>query len=326
LFARFRRWALIGVALGALLYLGLSLYAGLPAVAGELARFAWIWALPIVALSLFNYVLRFAKWHYLLRRLGVRIGWAEDAQIFLAGLAMTITPGKAGELLKPLLVRSAAGAPLTRTVPALVAERGTDALAVLGLAALGVSQYFAEGVEALLGVAAVGGAGLAVLASERLSLWLIGLTAHVPLVSKLRGRLEEMYRAMRICLAPGPLVVIVALSMVAWGAEAVGYLIILEGFAVENANLSVATFIYAFSSIAGAPSPGGLGVADAAMQEGAMQLIAGITRPQALGAALLCRLATLWLGVAMGGVVLLRYGASLGSEAEAPPGEQRPAA
>lgn len=308
--ARFRRWALIGIAAGALLYLGLSLWAGLPQVADELSRFAWAWIVPILALSLFNYALRFAKWTYLLHRLGVRVPLGENVQIFLAGLAMTITPGKAGELLKPLLLRSSIGAPLTRTVPALVAERGTDALAVLGLAALGVTRHFAEGAEALFAVTGIGVTVLVVLSSERLSLWLIGTMRHVPILSRVQQRVEEAYRSMRICLAPVPLVVTVVVSLVAWGAEAVGYLLILRGFSVEQAGLSVATFVYSFSSIAGAPSPGGLGIADAAMQEGALRLIEGITRAQALGAALLCRLATLWLGVAMGGVVLLRYGLS----------------
>lgn len=322
--ARFRRWVLVAIGLGALLYLGFSLWAGLPQVREALAGFAWRWMLPILGLSLVNYALRFLKWHYLLGRLGVRIGWVEDAQIFVAGLAMTITPGKAGELLKPLLVRSSTGAPLTRTIPALVAERGTDALAVLGLAALGVTTYFAEGIGALLTVAAMGLIGFATLSSERLSLGLIGLTAHVPFLSRLRGRLEEMYRAMRICLAPVPLLFTVVLSIVAWGAECVGYLLVLHGFGVVQADLSVATFLYAFSSIAGAPSPGGLGVADAALQEGAVRLIDGITRAEALGSALLCRLATLWLGVAMGAVVLLRYGAALGEPGDPAPAERRP--
>lgn len=326
LLGRFRRWALIGVALGALLYLGLSLYAGIPAVADELARFAWLWALPIVALSLFNYALRFWKWHYLLGRLGVRLDWRENAQFFIAGLAMTITPGKAGELLKPMLVRSATGAPLTRTIPALITERGTDAMAVLGLAAIGVTTYFAEGVGALIGVGVVGVVGLAILSSERLSLFLIDQLGKLPLLSKLHGRLIEMYQAMRTCLAPVPLFFTVVASIVAWGAEGVGYLLILEGFGVTGADLSVSTFIYAFSSIAGAPSPGGLGVADAALQEGALHLIPGITRAQALGSALLCRLATLWLGVAMGGLVLLRYGATLGQADAEPMEESRPAA
>ena len=90
---------MIAVGLGALLYLGLSIWAGLPQVTEALASFAWRWTLPILGLSLFNYALRFLKWHYLLGRLGVRIGWLENAQIFIAGLAMPISPGKAGELL-----------------------------------------------------------------------------------------------------------------------------------------------------------------------------------------------------------------------------------
>ena len=220
--ARFRRWALIGVATGALLYLGLSLWAGLPAVADELSRFAWAWIVPILGLSLFNYALRYLKWSYLLRRLGVEVAPAENVQIFLAGLAMTITPGKAGELLKPLLLRSSTGAPLTRTVPALVAERGTDALAVLGLAALGVTRYFAEGAEALFAVAGAGLSLLLVLSSERLSLWLIGSMRHLPLLARLQQGAEDAYRSMRVCLAPVPLVLTVVGSLVAWGAEALG--------------------------------------------------------------------------------------------------------
>jgi len=311
LIAWFRRWALIGIAAGALLYLGLSLWAGLPAVAGELSRFRLPLLLPIFALSLVNYVLRFAKWEYLLRRLGVKVGRKENASIFAAGLAMTITPGKAGELLKPYLVRQATGAPLTRTVPALVAERGTDALAVLGLAALGVTTYYTEGTAALVTVAAICGGGLLLLSSRRASLGLIRFVGKLPVLSRLEDRLEQMYLATRTCLAPVPLAFTLILSAVAWGAEAVGYWLILEGFAVTNGDLSVATFIYSFSSIAGAPSPGGLGVADVAMQEGAAHLIPGITQAQALGSALLCRLATLWLGVAIGAVALLRQGARL---------------
>lgn len=303
-----RRWLLIGLALGALLYLALSLRAGFDEVGSALANFRLGLLLPIFGLSLFNYALRFAKWHYLLRRLGVGIGWAENLRIFIAGLAMAITPGKAGEVLKPVLLRGATGTPLSRTLPALVAERGTDALAILGLAALGVSTYYAEGIGALLGTAAVGLVGWAVLSSERLSLGGIRLLCTLPFASRWEPRLVEAYRSFRVCLAPGPLLVTVLLSIVAWGAEGVGYLLILQGFGVEAADLSIATFLYAFSTIAGAPSPGGLGIADAALQEGALRLIPGIVAAQAVGSALLCRLATLWLGVGLGALALLGLG------------------
>lgn len=309
--AWFRRWALIGIATGALLYLGLSLWAGLPALAGEISRFRLELLAPIFALSIFNYALRYAKWEYLLRRLGVHVDRRENLRIFAAGLAMTITPGKAGELLKPYLVRQATGASLTKTVPALVAERGTDALAMLGLAALGVTTYFTQGTSALVAAGAVFASGLLLLSSRRASLGIIRVIGRLPLLSRIQDRLEQMYLGMRTCLAPVPLAFTLLLSAIAWGAEAVGYWLILKGFAVAHGDLSVATFLYSFSSIAGAPSPGGLGVADAALQEGAIHLIPGITRAQALGSALLCRLATLWLGVAIGAVALLRQGARL---------------
>ena len=316
--AWFRRWALIGIGLGALLYLGFSLWAGIPALLEEMGRFRVILLLPIFGLSLLNYLLRFLKWRYLLARLGVHVPTRENAQIFAAGLAMSITPGKAGELLKPYLVRQATGAPLTRTIPALIAERATDALAMLGLAALGVTTYFAEGAGWLLGVGAVFVGGIGVLSSRRLSHWGISLLGKLPLLSRFEPRLRELYLAMRTCLAPASLAFTLLLSVIAWGGEAVGYWLILEGFGVIEGDLSVATFLYSFSSIAGAPSPGGLGVADAALQEGAMRLIDGITRPQALGSALLCRVATLWLGVGVGAAALLRRGGRLQGLEEVP--------
>lgn len=309
--ARFRRWALIGIAVGALVYLVLSVRAGLGDVAEEVRRFQLALIAPILGLSLFNYALRFLKWQVLLRILRVRIGAWESLRIFLSGLTMTITPGKAGELLKPYLLRASTGTPLATTIPALVAERGTDALALVGLAALGVGTYFAEGAAALLGIGAACVLGVAALSSERLCLGAIRLVGRSPRLRKLEAKLEETYAAFRSCLSPGPLSLTLALSVVAWGAEGLGYYWILLGFGVEGADLSVSTFLYAFSTIAGAPSPGGIGVADAALQEGAARLLPGITQAQAVGAALFCRLATLWLGVFVGSIALAGTGAAL---------------
>jgi uncharacterized protein (TIRG00374 family) len=323
LVARFRRWVLAGIALGALLYLVLSLVAGLPAVAGELSAFRWELAVPILGLSLVNYALRFAKWHYLLRRLAVRIDVRASAEIFASGLAMTITPGKAGELLKPYLVRAECGAPVARTLPALVTERATDAMALLLLAGLGVTTHFAQGVVPLIVLGAGVAAGLAVVASERISLALLRLLGKVPGIQRFEPRLEEAYRALRTCLSPLPLLITLALSAGAWGAECVGYFLTLQGLHVEG-GLSVATFLYAFSTIVGAPSPGGLGMADTALGEGAVRLVAGITRPQAVASALLCRVATLWFGVAIGALALLRRSAAL--RTEVPAQDARPAA
>ena len=91
------RWFVAAAVVGALLYLGASVYAGFDEMRSAFSRFAWGWLPVLVALTLTNYGLRFAKWHYLLRRLGVDMPLSEDLWNFLSGLAMVISPGKLGE-------------------------------------------------------------------------------------------------------------------------------------------------------------------------------------------------------------------------------------
>ena len=203
-------------------------------------------------------------------------------------------------------------------LPALVAERLTDAIAVLILAAVSVGTYAEQldsrsvfGVEvsadgALWVIGGVILAGLLVLSWKRLSFAILALLHRVPVVGRVAPKLEEMYRAMVTCLAPVPLLYTVVLSLIAWGAECWGFQIVLQGLGVEQATLSASTFIYAFATVAGGPSPGGLGIADGALVGMTTQLI-GTTEAVAVTGALLVRIATLWFGVGMGAVALLGF-------------------
>jgi uncharacterized protein (TIRG00374 family) len=302
---RFRRWAAIAVALAVLGYLGYAVWKGLSATTAELAGFGWPLYVPVLALTLLNYGLRYAKWAFLLNQLGVQVPHRTNAWVFTAGLAMVISPGKAGELVKPYLVQVCAGAPMIRTVPALVVERGTDGLAVVILAAIGVSTYYAEATSLIFTTLAVCAAVVVGLSIRPLVLGVLGLLRRVPVLRRAAGRTEELYEATWICLRPLPLAVTMAASLVAWFAECVGYWLVFRGLGVD-ATLDAATFLYAFATVFGAPSPGGMGIADAALAEGAAQVIPTITGPEALAASILIRLATLWLGVALGAVALLR--------------------
>ncbi len=302
---RFRRWAAWAVALAVLGYLAYALWKGFSETAAELIGFQWLLVVPVLLLTLVNYGLRYFKWHYLLGQLGIHVPHRTNLWIFATGLAMVISPAKAGEVVKPYLVREVTGAPMAKTIPALVAERGTDGIAVVALAAIGVSTFYAEAASliwgTILGIVAV----LVVLAVKPLAMGLIGLVRLVPPLTGIADRLEESYLAMRTCLAPVPLMVTVVASLIAWWAECVGYWLVLYGLGIW-AGLDAATFLYAFATVFGAPSPGGMGMADAALAEGAVALVDGLTDPQALAASLLIRVATLWFGVILGAVALLR--------------------
>jgi len=314
---RFRRWGAIAVAIATLGYLAYAVWKGLSETAAELATFQWPIYVPVLLLTLVNYGLRYFKWHYLLRQLGIRIPHSANAWIFTTGLAMVISPAKAGEVVKPYLVREVTGAPMARTIPALVAERSTDGLAVVMLAAIGVSTYYKDAEQLIWGTIVGIVVVLAVLMIEPLAHGILGALGRIGPLHGVSVRLIEAYDALRTCLAPVPLLVTVLASLVAWFAECVGYWLVLRGLGIGDASLEASTFLYAFATVFGAPSPGGMGMADAALAEGATQLIAGLTAPQALAASILVRVATLWFGVGLGAIALLRMEHILDTHKEA---------
>ncbi len=310
---RFRRWVIAAIAVGALLFLAGSIWAGFDEVSAALAGFAWGWMVPVLLLTLVNYGLRFGKWHYLLGRLGVAMPLADNAWNFAAGLAMVISPGKAGELLKPYVVRARTGTPMARTIPALVTERLTDGIAMLILAGLSVTTYAGDKVHYLTIPAAVVVGGLAVLSSQRLSMAILRVCEKLPVVGGIAHKLEEMYLAMRTCVAPVPLIATVLISIIAWGAECLGYWMVFRGLGVD-ASLDVSVFLYAFATVAGGAMPGGLGVAEGALAGGAVALLPGLADADAVAAALLIRVATLWFGVLLGAGALFKVSAMMGGD------------
>lgn len=301
---RFRRWGAIAVALATIGYLAYAVWKGLSETAVELAQFRWSLYIPVLGLTLVNYGLRYFKWDYLLRRLGIHIPHRTNLAIFACGLAMVISPAKAGEVVKPYLVKQCSGAPITTTLPALVVERGTDGLAVIILAAFGVSTYASDDASIVYGLMLATFAAMAIVSVRPLAVGSIRLIGRLPMMERVSDKLMDAYEPSRICLQPAPVIVTTVTSVVAWFAECVGYWLIFMGLKVP-ASLDLSTFLYASATVLGAPSPGGMGVADVALTEAAIQLAAA-TAPQAVAAALLVRLATLWFGVAIGAVALLR--------------------
>ncbi|MDG1478846.1 MAG: lysylphosphatidylglycerol synthase transmembrane domain-containing protein [Myxococcota bacterium] len=316
---RFRRWVIVAIAFGAAFYLGYTIWIGFDEVKTQFAIFKWVWFIPVLLLTLLNYGLRFAKWHYLLGRLGVDMPLREDAWNFAAGLAMVISPAKAGEMLKPYVVNARLGTPMSRTIPALVTERLTDAIAMLILAGLSVSTYAAQHdairTEALAIPAGLILVGLVVVAIPTLSMAVFRILEQVPIVKKVVPKLRELYDAMRTCASPVPLLLTIFLSIIAWAAECLGYLLVFYGLGVK-VTFDSAVFLYAFATIGGAAtgSPGGLGPTEAMMVEMAPRLMAGVTPEQSIAAAIIIRVATLWLGVGLGAFALFKISALLGGE------------
>jgi len=299
--------ALLGVAAAALVVA----WGDAPAVLRALAGFPPLYVVPVLLLTLWNYALRFVRWHMYLGILGVHgISLTDSALVFLSGFAMGLTPGKSGELTKSYWLRELAGperAPLARTAPIVFAERLVDGIAMLLLATAGLVS-FRFGVLPLLAVAALAVAAIALLQAPALIHGIHRRLAHRQRLARIAHMLDTAYDSARELLTGQRLAAAVTVGVLSWGGECVALYVILLGLGAQPSLelLNQATFALAAGSLVGSASllPGGIGAAEGTVAA-VLDLVAHQPSAVAAAATLLIRLCTLWFGVALGAVSLL---------------------
>jgi len=289
----------------------LAFYADAPRMLTALARFRWELLPLILGFTTFNYGWRFVKWQYYLKRLQIHLPLGKSLLIFLSGLSMAITPGKVGELLKSYFLKRATGVPVSRTSPIIVAERLTDGIAMLGLAAIGLVLY-PFGREVLLALLLIGLTGIVLIQNRRLSLALLERGERLPGIARVAHWLHAFYESSYILLQWRPLLLAILIGLVSWSGECVALYFVYNGLGVPGGiDLFIKTmFILAVSSLIGSASglPGGLGTADGSML-GLTRFLVSASATLGGAATLLIRLCTLWFGLLIGvcAAILFRF-------------------
>lgn len=297
----------LAVVLGVAVFAALSVFADFGKVSAALSGFELALIPAVLGLVSLSYAGRFVRWLYYLKVLKVSVPLGTNAAIFAAGLSMTISPGKLGEVLKCVFVRQASGAPIARTAPAVVAERATDGT---GMVLWGFIGAFALNVPpwTMLAFLAVAVFGIAVLRSKRLSLLAERVLLKLPLIDRLVPHLHAFHGASNELLGARPLVVGTAISFFSWGLECLGVYLCAVGLGAEAGFLMV-VFVFAVSSLLGVLSmiPGGIGAVEAGL---ALQFVrlAGMSMGLAGALTFVIRLATLWWAAFVGilGLLLVR--------------------
>lgn len=295
-----------GLLLGVLVFIGLALLGDIKSVGESILHFNWIYFPIALLLTLFNYTLRFIKWHFYLRQLGVRsLPWQRSLQLWVAGFPLAVTPGKVGEVLKGIWLNQYTGLPVARGISVVVAERISDGLAVLALSTLGVIAYprywpaFLTILILLLGVVIVS-------QIRPLAMRFIALGEQIKPLRRFMPAVREFYEGSFALFRPYATLVGVGLGTISWLGEGIGFYFILRGLGLPASStlLATAIFVLAFSTIVGAAStlPGGLGAAEASIA-GMLTLLSGINPSTASAATLLIRMATLWFSVLLGLIV-----------------------
>jgi glycosyltransferase 2 family protein len=306
-----RQKIVLSLAFAALVYLALTLYADAPKLAEALLHWDWGW-LPVTLLAvLLNYGVRFLRWHYYLHVTKIKgVPNRSSFLIFFSGFSLTMVPGKVGELLKSVLLKSHYDIAISYSASIVAAERLTDVMAMTFLAALGVS-IFPNGIPALAIILVVLVVAVALMQSRALAERIIDLFARLPVVGRFANLIRNMYESAYLMLRVRPLAIAFVLATLAWFGECLAFFLILIGFgspATPNLLLH-ATFIYASASLIGAVTlmPGGIGTTEGSMTS-LLQLLVGASAAVAAGATLLVRVCTLWLAIVLGGIALFVFG------------------
>ncbi len=260
--------------------------------------------LPIVlGLTFINYLLRFVKWHYFLGIIDAKLPLKRSFAVFLSGLAMSVTPGKVGELLKSYLLKQLKGVPLSKSAPIIFAERLSDGfgLAILSMTGIWYVRYGKQ----ILGLVGIMLIGVVVLVQFPAFLRkAINLITKIPFLKKHEQTFHNLLDSANVLLKPAPLLFTIVISVVSWSFECIAFYYVFVGLGYK-VPLLVSTFTLSFSGIVGAVSmlPGGLGAAEASLL--GLLLMTGVPKSYAGVGTVLIRFCTLWFGVTVGTIALL---------------------
>ena len=309
MFNKYKKRIIISIIFGAIVFLGLSIYANFEDLLVAFSQYNWLMFPLVLFLSFCNYIARYFKFAYYLNVLQIKTERKMSFLIFLSSFIMSITPGKIGEVFKSYLLKEHYGTPISKTAPIVFAERITDFISLVILSLIGALMY-GYGKSLIIGIGLFFVLVVIIISSKTISYKIIGIFEKFKFFSKISNKIHNAYDSIYLMVQIKELIITVFLSILAWFFECLGFYLVLNGFGVENVvyvSIFVATFIYGFATIAGAVTmlPGGLGATDASIT--GLLVLLQIPRNISVASTLIIRVATLWFAVIVGIIAIIIY-------------------
>ena len=304
---RQKRTLSLSIVIAATLYLTFIFLVGYQDIMIAVTSLGWHGWLLILACSFTNYLLRFARWLIYLNRFGYKIPLILHFHYYMSGFALTTTPGKAGETIRSLYMKSH-GVRFSHSLAMFFTERFLDVIVITLLATL-VLLSFSEYGYFILSAAIVLLISLPLLRSRLLVHHLQRLTViiHQPRLRLLVLHLSSLLDSARVLLEWRVLYSGLLIGLLAWAIQGFAFYYILT---VMQTGIPwyLAISIYAISLLAGALSfvPGGIGTTEAVM--GLLLLNTGADPVIAVAVPIISRLSTLWFAVGLGLLSSLHLG------------------
>jgi len=257
----------------------------------------------MLGLSSLNYLCRALRWLWFSHALRVHVAPSRNAPYYVAGFAMTTTPGKLGEALRLWFLRRGHGCRYADTVPLLMADRLWDAVAMAAVLCASVAWLAAYFWITLAAGAIVGGVTLLCLKPSILMAGVTFAAAAAPGRLRLFATWRRALRKMERLASPTVFGLGLLLGLIGWFSEGISLYVLLHALHAPI-GAGACVFIFAFSMIVGAISvlPGGLGSTEATMA--GLLALQGVPVQTAIVATAVVRVTTLWFAVCLGMIAL----------------------
>tara|TARA_Y100000310_G_scaffold95801_1_gene93587 strand:- start:68 stop:1018 length:951 start_codon:yes stop_codon:yes gene_type:complete len=257
----------------------------------------------IIILVTCSWFVLFTRWHLLLMNSKIFIPKKNSFIIYLSGIALTIIPGKVGELVKSQLLKTKFGIPRSKTVPIVILEQFYTLIGLIVISFFGI-WYFELGTYVIGFFTAVLVFSFILISSKRIFNKLMVILEKRKMTSKFVEPLSLSYDTVRKSIR-GPIVFYAtALTSIFWLLEAVTVYFVLLSFGVDGIEFLMVIPTYATSIMLGFLSflPMGLGVVEGSLAS--FFSLQGIEVSLSLTLVIIIRVFTRWYGVAVGFVAL----------------------
>lgn len=314
---KYRNRLIAGFAIAILIY---AVYLFIAETRTEDSAFPYIRAfpslllLPLVLLQFAAFFFRWLEWHYYLGVIGTqdKISVFDSMVLQVSSFTMAVSPGKAGELLKSVILKAKTGTDISKSAPVVLAERVVDGIAVILMLALAViaggdaTELQAWQRNSIIGSAVVLAVGLIVVQIQPLAYLFLDLLPHIPLMRRMHGGLVDFYESSREVFHLRHVLPMIVVGFGVYGCSAMTMFIIILGFG-EQPSITLflqSVIIAGVSAAVGAlsGSPNGAGATEGSTQW-IMITTYGFGTGAALAVALMHSFFNKWFRVFLGMIV-----------------------
>ena len=287
------------------------IYSDLNLVKDHLGKFKIEFLPQIIALVVLGWFVLFYRWILLLKKSNIEIPKLSNFYILMSGFALSIVPGKIGELIKSQLLKTKYNIPRTKTAPIIIVEQLNNLLGIITVSCIGLGimglfdiEFFEISNYVIITATIMLVLILIIVNSKRIFRKIFLKVSRFRFISKYELSVDSSYDILKNSLSGKFMIVTIMLSSLFWIIEGLIVYSVLLAFDIESLVFMTTITTYTSSILLGFISflPMGIGVTEGTLT-GFLSL-QGIEISLAATIVVFIRIFTRWLGVGIGFIFL----------------------